>query len=284
MASSFIPYGAASRSRPDFRGRPGLNPLTLTRRERALVVPPGAAERVRQIGRLLGKDPAKLARRSFRVGARFHLGESFGIEKAEQLAETDRDANLAAIAEAAEKADIVVASIHAHTQERWLREFAGDAIRHGADVVFVHGPHDVRAIELREGKPIFYSMGDFVFEIESIARHPVEAYEKAGLDDDAAPGDIVARARASGRGLLNDARAFEGFVAVLSIADRRLAQLRLLPVDLQFNGSDDRRGRPQRAAPEMSRRIIETVASRSQRYGTRVRFDPATDCGMVDVA
>jgi len=165
MASTFVPYGAASRSRPDLHGRPGINPLTLTPRKRAIVVPPSTTERVRAFGRLVGRDPRKLAGRSFKVGARFHVGEKFGFEKGHRLSsEGDREANLAAIAEAAASADIVVASIHAHSQGGWLREFAGDAIERGADVVFIHGPHEVRAVELRDGKPIFYSMGDFVFE------------------------------------------------------------------------------------------------------------------------
>lgn len=44
MAATFSSYGRASRSRPDMRGRPGLNPLTLNGRTGAVVVPPNAAD------------------------------------------------------------------------------------------------------------------------------------------------------------------------------------------------------------------------------------------------
>ena len=43
-ASTFTPYGKASRSRPDLHGRPGLNPLT-TEPRRYLELPPSAARR-----------------------------------------------------------------------------------------------------------------------------------------------------------------------------------------------------------------------------------------------
>jgi len=261
MASSFVPYGAASRSRPDMHGRPGINPLTLTRKKRAIVVPPRAADRLRAFGRLIGRHSAKLQGRSFTVGVRFRVGERFGVETERQLSsEGDREANLTAIAEAAERADLVIASIHAHDQGRWLREFAGDAIKRGAGIVFVHGPHQIGAIELRDSKPIFYSMGDFAFEIESVTRLPAEAYERRGLDDAATPLDVLAWDQQREQSQLRDPKVFEGFVAVLSVVGKRVQQIRLLPVDLQFGASDHQRGRPQLAVPQMGKRIVEADA------------------------
>jgi len=284
MASTFIPYGVASRSRPDMHGRPGINPLTLTRKKRAIIVPPRAADRLREFGRLIGRHPAKLKGRSFTVGARFHVGEGFGVETERQLSsEGDREGNLAAIAEAAARSDFVVASIHAHSQGRWLREFAGDAIEKGADIVFVHGPHEVRAVELRNGKPIFYSMGDFAFEIESVARLPAEAYERRGLNDAATPADVLAWDRRHQQSQLRDPKVFEGFVAVLSVVEKRVRQIRLLPIDLQFDGVDHERGRPQLAKPQMGKRIVEAVAKLSEPYGTKIHYDEAKNCGVVEI-
>ena len=69
MASTFIPYGRASRSRGDMRGRPGLNPLGLTKPVAGTVTPSMAriAERLRvwrnaKIGRAPSRDPARCAR------------------------------------------------------------------------------------------------------------------------------------------------------------------------------------------------------------------------------
>jgi poly-gamma-glutamate capsule biosynthesis protein CapA/YwtB (metallophosphatase superfamily) len=71
------------------------------------------------------------------------------------------------IAAAHEEADLVVVIIHAgknykpitRIQERYAR-YAIDA---GADVVIGHHPHIFQAVELYRGKPILYSLGNFVF-------------------------------------------------------------------------------------------------------------------------
>lgn len=71
------------------------------------------------------------------------------------------------IASAREDADVVVAIIHAgdnykpvtRVQERYAR-YAIDA---GADVVIGHHPHIYQEAELYRGKPILYSLGNFVF-------------------------------------------------------------------------------------------------------------------------
>lgn len=284
MASTFVPYGAASCARPDLHGRPGLNPLTVTDKERAIIVPSSVAEFIRAFGRVAGRNPKKLRGRSFRIGVRFHVGRSFGVERGCQLTEIDREANLAAIAEAARRADIVVASIHAHHQGRWLREFARDAIRCGANIVFVHGPHEVRGVELCDDKPIFYSMGDFAFEVESVAKLPAEVYERAGLGDDAMPSDIFAMTRKPGSRLFSEPKTFEGFAAKVSIVGNRVTGIRLLPIDLQFDAPDERRGRPQLAAPPMGKRIVEQVAALSRPFGTRIHYDEYENCGRIEIS
>ena len=78
-----------------------------------------------------------------------------------EVAAIDAKANLESITAAASNANIVVVSIHAHRDGKWLVRFAHQAIERGASVVFIHGPHHVRGIELYRGRPIFYSMGYF---------------------------------------------------------------------------------------------------------------------------
>lgn len=84
------------------------------------------------------------------------------------------------IAAAGRAADIVVVSVHAGREgasaagapdgpEYFRGEFRGDlgafarlAVDAGASVVFGHGPHVLRPVELYRGRPIFYSLGNFV--------------------------------------------------------------------------------------------------------------------------
>jgi poly-gamma-glutamate capsule biosynthesis protein CapA/YwtB (metallophosphatase superfamily) len=282
MAATFVAYGMASNSRPDLRGRPGINPLTMTRREKAIVVPPWAADRLRAFGRSLGRKPSKLSGPSFKVGPRFHVGKRFGLERARRLLGLDRDANLRAVSEAARNADIVVVSIHAHGRGPWLTEFAEDAIEQGADIVFVQGPHEIRPIRFHRGKPILYSLGDFVYETAYIERFPAEAYERLELGDDASLGDLMREQRRRRVPLEVRRRMFEGLVATVSFIDDRVSRIGLVPIDLQFDAAEER-GRPRIAAPELGRRIIEEVATLSRTHGVGIVYDSATNRGNVDV-
>jgi hypothetical protein len=130
---------------------------------------------------------------------------------------------------------------------------------------------------------VFYSLSDFALEIESVARMPAEAYDRAGLGDGASPSDLFAVARKRDLKVLDDRAAFEGVAAVLTMAEGRISRIRLIPIDLQFDAPKDRRGRPRIASPETGRRMIDTVASLSRRHGTRIRYDPATNCGEVEI-
>ncbi len=67
------------------------------------------------------------------------------------------------------EADIVVASYHwgiSNTYEpvEHQRQISRAAIEAGADIVFGHGPHKLQNIETWQNRPIFYSVGNAVFD------------------------------------------------------------------------------------------------------------------------
>jgi poly-gamma-glutamate synthesis protein (capsule biosynthesis protein) len=283
MASTFISYGKASRSRPDLHGRPGINPLAITRK-RAIEVTPRIAAVLRRLARLRGKPLHRVHGPAFRLfGRRFRVGEKNRRFSGRRVQESDAGANLDAIAEAARHADLTVASIHAHVQGSWLSRFARDALAAGADLVFCHGPHRVTGIELVGGKPIFYGLGDFVFQVETISRFPADAYERFGLGEEATAADLV---NASRKSLLPMVKreAFEGCAAALRFRGGRAVEIRLLPLDLQFDAPLGTRGRPRWAEPGLGRAIIERIAQQSARYGTKIRFDAERGEGWVAIA
>jgi poly-gamma-glutamate synthesis protein (capsule biosynthesis protein) len=272
MASDFVRYGKASRSRRDLHGRPGLNPLTVTQ-EGEILLPTPMVNRLRAITRLMGLNCPKLDGIFFRLGRR--------AAWAPQIETADLEANLDAISEAASGAELVVASIHAHKQGHWLSEFAHQAIEHGACVIFVHGPHEIRGIELYRGKPIFYSMGDFVYETDHINRFPAEAYERLGLAPDAMVSDLQTASAKLSTALSRQRRVFEGLAACIYMSDGSVIRIRLIPMDLQFDNNRESRGRPQLASPELGSQIIERVAGQSRQYGTQIRYDQNANCGEV---
>jgi poly-gamma-glutamate synthesis protein (capsule biosynthesis protein) len=145
----------------------------------------------------------------------------------------------------------------------------------------VHGPHRSRPIELVDGKPIIYSLGDFAFEVEAVTRLPSESYDRYRLGEDAAPAEYHLATRPEG--LLDDPLVFAGMAARLTFRDGRPASLQLIPVDLHFDGPAEARGRPSVASPELGRRIIKAVARASAPFGTQIRYNPISNRGEVDL-
>ena len=74
--------------------------------------------------------------------------------------------------EAKEAGAIVLASFHMgrmHSEElqQYQIEIAHAAVDAGAEMVFAHHPHTLLGIEMYRGKPIFYSVGHFVFATDA---------------------------------------------------------------------------------------------------------------------
>ena len=67
--------------------------------------------------------------------------------------------------------DLVVVYLHYgheynHSPDEVQEKIAHELIDYGADVVIGNHPHVPQGIEMYNGKPIFYSVGDFIFDLE----------------------------------------------------------------------------------------------------------------------
>ena len=89
---------------------------------------------------------------------------------------------------AANMADYVIVNSHSHepgndsvVPPEWLRDFVKKCLDAGGTTFVVHGPHQLRGIEMYKGKPIFYSLGNFVFQNETIDPMPSDHYEQFDL-------------------------------------------------------------------------------------------------------
>jgi hypothetical protein len=65
------------------------------------------------------------------------------------------------------------------------------------------------------------------------------------------------------------------------VANGNLTRIQLLPIDLQFDGGPDRRGRPKLAPAELGERIVAAVAAKSKKLGVRIRYDRGSNRGEV---
>jgi poly-gamma-glutamate capsule biosynthesis protein CapA/YwtB (metallophosphatase superfamily) len=87
----------------------------------------------------------------------------------------DEEAVLSRIRALKAEADAVIVAIHWGVPSYWLSPYQGllaeyqqplghSMIDAGADIIFGHHSHSLHGIEVYQGKPIFYSAGNFVFE------------------------------------------------------------------------------------------------------------------------
>jgi poly-gamma-glutamate synthesis protein (capsule biosynthesis protein) len=180
---------------------------------------------------------------------------------------------LQAIREARAHADLVVVYQHNHVfgnhsfntifsegmgerlgPNAWLEEWTHAEIAAGADVVVMHGAPLLHGIEMFRGKPIFYCLGNFIYNVP-----PAVTY-------------------------ISEPMAWESVVANLEFEGKTLRSITLRPIALNYvgNGQPDvhsqytaneflhTRGLPSAAEGAQARYILERVAEYSKPFGTRI--------------
>jgi poly-gamma-glutamate synthesis protein (capsule biosynthesis protein) len=297
--ATFRPWNQAGEQRPDLRGRPGINPLSF---QTTYSIDAAAFEQLQRISRDLGFEKSnERARKHFYsekeipvakaaelslLGNRYALGEGFSI--ATQANARDLEDNLRWIREARRQADWLVVSVHCHEfggaslltastraeleeTTDFVTKFARQAIDEGADLFVGHGSHFPMGIEIYNGKPIFYSVGNFVFQNETVNFFPADAYERFDLDLRATPSDFLdARTGGGKKGHPSEPAYWENMFAVCRFDKKKLKEISIFPIDQGFGRPRPQRGRPLLAEGEVANRVIERVARLSQRYGTKV--------------
>jgi poly-gamma-glutamate synthesis protein (capsule biosynthesis protein) len=279
-ASTFSILSPAGAQRPDMPGRPGLNPL---RFKTTYTVDAGTFAVLRSLagsGENTTRAPAPPNELRF-LGASFRSGDQPGVltePNAQDMKEITAE-----IRDARRQADWVMVSIHAHegapknreAPAAFLVDFAHASIDAGADLFVAHGPHVLRGIEIYKGKPIFYSLANFIFQNETVQFEPQESYDEFHLPLTATPADYYdARSATGTRGFPADPEYWQSVVAEAVFNEKReLQHIVLSPIMLGFGESRTHRGRPMPANPELAARIIERVANLSKPLGTIVTFE-----------
>ena len=296
----------AGEQRRDFIGRPGANVIGFTTE---WTVDSQAFDELRRISNELGW--AEQVRRSGESGyqspiqdtdslvhlltnvvgeaspARFVLGDCF--ERHTYIDEADLERNVQWVADARRMADWVLFTIHTHEGGKTLadpadhiRVLAHAVIDAGADMFIGHGPHEDRGIEIYKGRPIFYSLGDFICQNDSVLFQPHDNYLRQGLDWEATPADFFDARSANGtRGQVVQAIRWESAVAMTRFDGRRLKEIRLHPVDLGFQRPVYQQGRPLLAEGEVAERVLERFQRRSQPFGTEIKIEG--NLGLIQV-
>lgn len=281
-SATFLAGQEASDVSPQIRARPGLNPLRhgMTLRVtgdqlrvlREIDAGTGLRDRRAEAVKLLGIDPVNMSPTELAMfGARFRAGDQPGLS-----AMCD-PADLAEIVQwvrhARQRADVVVVSVHCHEPgsspdlpAEFLTEFAHRVIDEGADAVMGHGPHFLRGVELYRGRPVFYSLGNIVSQIELGDTIPAEDYAKVPPAERVTPSRYFAARSLNGRRLFaQDRKYWETVIPVLTFTDDGFAGACIYPVELGFGRPPHRRGRPRLIGGGHGADILERFAALSAR-------------------
>ncbi len=201
-----------------------------------------------------------------------HAAES-RVETTPNSEDLDRITTI--IREARVQADIVIASLHTHEWAKrdeepagFARAFARAAVDAGAHAGAMSGAHVLRGIEVYQGAPIFYGLGNIWFEYELLERLPRESFKQYELASDATPEQFTDRAML---GFQRDPRIGESVLPHCSFKNGRPCELTLHPVTLGFGRPRGRRGQPSLAPKEDARRILQRLDGLSRPFATRVK-------------
>ena len=273
VASTFPDHSRAGRTRGDMPARPGLNPLRFTT---TYIVTRERLGQLRQtLSEINGRPPVEGDTLNF-FGRRFVIGAEPGLRT--EPNKTDLEEIAAVVRNASRQADLTLVTIHAHEGQidrlvpaQFLVTFARAMVDAGADLFVGHGPHVLRGIEIYKGKPIMYSLGDFIFQNETLLRLPSENYEPYALGTDAHVADFNDRRYNNDTtGFPADRLIWEAVVAVPRFEGRALRELSLHPITLGFGQGRTARGRPMLAEGALAGKILSDVERLSRPFGTTI--------------
>lgn len=277
LATTFTPMSRAGAARPDMRGRPGLNALRVERRYQAdaqtLELLRAAAAK---FGGPASSDPAAPVRL---LGTSVQPGPETRV--VERVNAQDEARILREVRNAARQADYVIVTSHSHEPGNnavvpppWMVEFTKKCIDAGAATYIIHGPHQLRGIEIYKGRPIFYSLGNFVFQNETIDPMPADHYEQYGLPDTALASDLYdARFRNGTSGFPSSPVWYESVIALPTFRGAELAGMTLHPIDLAQKAPRSQRGTPRLADAATGKKIIDRIAQQSAAFGTTIVYE-----------
>ncbi|BAV52931.1 capsule synthesis CapA-like protein (plasmid) [Mesorhizobium loti] len=293
LATTFMPMSRACDPVGEALGRPGVNALRLTRN---ITLPSDVLEYVRRVRDVLpgyaagGSDPSRVVL----LGETFKIGDkpSFSYEaNPRDVADILRN-----VRRGKQFSDFCIVTNHGHepdwselvSQEPadYEQSFARRMIDAGADAYIGHGPHLLRGIEIYKGRPVFYSLGNFLFDD---LRTPVgadmfDAYGKdPRIDTDA---EVTVDEQARGYptpdgfvGPLGTPVCYESVIAVSRFEQNQLAELRLYPIELGFSKRFANRGIPRLVTGPQAKAILERLQNLSNPFGTEITIK--NDIGVI---
>ena len=184
-----------------------------------------------------------------------------------------------AIEAATIEAEYVVVCFHSHEikgeldeePDYFIEEFARKCIEWGACAVVGSGTHQIKAIEMYQGKPIFYSIANFIFQSEKPTQFPPDYHDRYGINRSlTAQEAMYIRPDGGKRGLETEFKNYKGLMPLLEFEGGQVKKITIKPVELGFYHEDKSvKGLPHSANDAVTQEVLETLQTLSAEYGTK---------------
>lgn len=282
LCSTFHDSDRAGNDSDEIQGRPGLNTL---RFEEIYHVTPEEFEALQKIAK--GTDINSFE--DFRIkngyskpladgilnfgGNRFVRDEKTFRET--RCNKTDLERIVNSVKEAKENADIVLVSIHSHEivdadpviPSQFYKECCHACIDAGADAILGHGPHEMRGVEIYNQKPIFYSVGNFVFQTTTVSLQPADAYENGGFPKGTTVKEYMdARSAGGTKGYIVQPSIWIACMPSITIEDGKVTDITVYPINI---GLDPKTKEVSFPTLDDGDEIIDYLAKLSAPFGTK---------------
>ena len=202
-----------------------------------------------------------------------------GSKKETECNKTDKERIINAIKQAKKENDYVFILIHCHDSKGtshenvpdYYEDLAHACIDAGVSAVIGGGAHQLRPIEIYNGCPIFYSLGDFIYQGMRVPYLPADFMVKYGCDKNATAWEgLMARSKNNTIGLQVHKHNFMTVLPKMEFEDGKLVSLEMMPIVAGFKRKGKMDGLPYHAKNEESKEIFDVLDRLSTPYGTKI--------------
>lgn len=288
VTAQFNPASKAGYTTKTLKARPGVNYVG---HETYYSVSPEMMESLKEIA----KTTAINGQRDMNIKGGFTLPDPEGIfnfggllfcsdgtKKRTECDKKDKERIVNAIKEAKKVFDYVFILIHCHDIKidrhedvpEFLEELSRACIDAGADAMIGGGTHQLRAIEIYKNRPIFYSLGDFIYQGMRVPILPADFMMKYGVDINATGYEgLMARSKGGKIGLQAHRCNFMSVVPQMEYDGDKLVSISMMPTVAGFGRQGKMDGLPYHAKGQEGKEIFDELVKLSEQYGTEFIYE-----------
>jgi len=152
-----------------------------------------------------------------------------------------------------------------------LEVFAHRCIDAGADVIIGHGPHELQGVECYHGGLILYSIGNFIFQTDTVEFQPWDAYANRNMPLDTKVGAYMDERSANGtKGYCVQWPIWNAVLPAWTMEDGKITEVKFYPIDLGMALPRSRKGVPVLNGNEETLAYLQDI---SRRYHTEITIE-----------